>query len=291
MINQTIYLIGGTTEASQAARRLREEGYRVIVSVATPLGASVAAAAGLETDTGRKDSGGMAARAAKLDCAAIVDCSHPFAREASEQARLAADIAGLPYFRSSRPPWTQTASIGAGSPLEAVDSFDEAASRLRASAARSLLTLGTRNLEPFVQAGLDFTARILPLSESFEDCLRLGIKPQNIIAAWPPFTVDFNRACLRQCGASSLVTKDSGREGGLEEKLKAAELEGAAVIMVRRPGEPDAIHDLDVLVGRIKASLASVRSGDASAGTTVSTGATAPTGNIEAAADRAVPGA
>lgn len=282
MINQTIYLIGGTTEASQAARRLREEGYRVIVSVATPLGASVAAAAGLETDTGGKDAGGMAASAASLHCAAIVDCSHPFAREASEQARLAADIAGLPYFRSSRPPWTQTASIGAGSPLEAVDSFDEAASRLRASAARSLLTLGTRNLEPFVQAGLDFTARILPLSESFEDCLRLGIKPQNIIAAWPPFTVDFNRACLRQCGASTLVTKDSGREGGLEEKLKAAELEGAAVILVRRPGEPDAIHDLDVLLGRLNASLAHERSMDASAGITDSAG------RGEAAGDRAV---
>lgn len=285
MINQTIYLIGGTTEANQAARRLQEQGYRVIVSVATPLGASVAAAAGLKTDTGRKDSGGMAASAASLDCAAIVDCSHPFAREASEQARLAADIAGLPYFRSSRPPWKQTANIGAGSPPDTVDSFDEAASRLRESGARSLLTLGTRNLEPFVQAGLDFAARILPLSESFEDCLRLGIKPQNIIAVWPPFSVDFNRARLRQCGASTLVTKDSGREGGLEEKLKAAELEGAAVILVRRPGEPDAIHDLDVLVSRLNASLASEGSRDASAGITDSAGC------IEVAADRAVPGA
>ncbi|MEK6536387.1 MAG: precorrin-6A/cobalt-precorrin-6A reductase, partial [Actinomycetota bacterium] len=78
------------------------------------------------------------------------------------------------------------------------------------------------------------------------------------------------------------VTKDSGREGGLEEKLKAAELEGAAVILVRRPGEPDAIHDLDVLLGRLNASLAHERSMDASAGITDSAG------RGEAAGDRAV---
>lgn len=284
MNNQTIYLIGGTTEANRAARRLQEEGYRVIVSVATPLGAEVAAAAGLKTDTGRKDSGGMAASAVSLEAAAIVDCSHPFAREASEQARLAAGIAGLPYFRSSRPLWRQTGSTAADSPLVTVDSFAEAAGWLQASASRSLLTLGTRNLEPFVQAQLDFTARILPLSESLEDCRRLGIKPQDIIAAWPPFSVDFNRACLRQGGASTLVTKDSGREGGLEEKLQAAGLEGATVILVRRPGEPDAIHDLEVLVDRLKTSLAAERPRNAST-------AVDSAGCIESAADKAVPGA
>ena len=119
--------------------------------------------------------------------------------------------------------------------------------------------MGTRNLKPFVRAGLDLTVRILPLEESFADCTRLGIRPKNIIAAWPPFSVEFNTACMRQAGASVLVAKDSGREGGLQEKLEAAAAVAAAAIIIRRPAEPDAIHDLDQLVERLAQSLESAR--------------------------------
>ena len=120
---------------------------------------------------------------------------------------------------------------------------------------RGLLTVGTRNLKPFVQASLDFSGRILPIEESFADCERLGIKPRDIIAAWPPFSVEFNASCLRQAGASVLVTKDSGREGGLLEKLQAAAAVAAAAILICRPPEPGAIHELDELVSQLAAAV------------------------------------
>ena len=100
----TIFLIGGTTEANLAAKRLQDEGYSVVVSVATPLGQSVAGAAGMQTVMGRKDADGMAATAAGFAASAFVDCSHPFAREASRQAALAAQRSGLPYLRYVRAP-------------------------------------------------------------------------------------------------------------------------------------------------------------------------------------------
>lgn len=262
---RTIYLIGGTTEANRAARRLQELGYRVVISVATPTGGKVAEAAGFETEVGGKDAAAMETRARGLQAAAIVDCSHPFAREASDQASLAAAAAGLPYLRYTRSPVdglddeaaanssSAAANIGvtglhAATHIITVPSFQEAAEELRRIGGRSLLTLGTRHLETFVRAQLDFTARILPLPESLADCVRLGIEPGNVIAAWPPFSAGFNRACLRKCGAGVLVTKDSGREGGLLEKLEAADSEGATVIVVQRPPEPHAIHDLDELI-------------------------------------------
>ncbi len=244
---KTIYLIGGTTEANLAALRLRSEGYRVVVSVATALGEGVAATAGLETDAGAKDAEALASGARSNGAAAIVDCSHPFARLVSEEASRAAGQAGLPYLRHSRQPVPP--------PLDdiviSVDSFEAAASLLGERGGRALLTIGTRHLKPFVEAGADFTARILPLAESVEDCARLGIAPAAIIAAWPPYSADFNRACLRKSQAAVLVTKESGREGGLEEKLRAAAEEGATVILIARPVEPDAIYDLDELVARL----------------------------------------
>lgn len=252
--NRTIYLIGGTTEACRAAGRLKEQGYRVVISVVTPVGGAVAESSGFETEIGGKDASAMETRARELKAAAIVDCSHPFALEASGQAAIAAAAARLPYLRYSRPPVARNKETSA-SRVTTVSSFEEAADQLGRAGCRSLLTIGSRHLEPFVRARIDFAARVLPLEASIAECAALGIEPKNIIAAWPPFSTGFNRECLRKYDAGVLVTKDSGREGGLLEKLEAAVLEGATVIVVRRPDEPDAIHDLDELVSALDSSL------------------------------------
>ncbi|MBI5870296.1 MAG: precorrin-6A reductase [Actinobacteria bacterium] len=244
---KTIYLIGGTTEANQAARRLQEQGHRVVISVVTPAGGEHAGLAGCETEVGGKDAAAMESRARELQAAVIVDCSHPFAMEASAQAVIAAAAAGLPYIRYSRLPVAVPEDASAA-PVITVTSFDEAAAHLARLGGRALLAIGTRHLEVFVKARLDFAVRVLPMRESLADCQSLGLEPKDIIAAWPPFSTGFNRECLRKYGATVMVTKDSGREGGLLEKLEAASLEGATVILVRRPVESGAIHDLDELV-------------------------------------------
>jgi len=265
MAEDTIYLIGGTTEANLAARRLLESGFGIVISVATPAGGEIARSAGFATEVGGKDAAAMQVRACEHQAVAIVDCSHPFAEEASIQASQAAAAAGLPYFRYTRAAVDALVSLAAegssdmiDAPVITVPAFDSAADLLSRMPGRALLTIGTRHLEPFVRADLDFVARILPLAESLADCDRLGIEPSNIIAAWPPYSIDFNRACLRKYGADIIVTKDSGREGGLPEKLEAAREEHARVIVIQRPVEPGAIHDLDELVAKLELSIGRV---------------------------------
>lgn len=248
MTNETIYLIGGTTEAHRAVTRLEQEGYRVVVSVATAMGE--AKVVGADTETGRKSAREMAERAGSLGVSAFIDCSHPFALAASEEARHAAVFVDIPYLRYCRP-----ASAQFGSGVSVVRTWGEAVDILADTGSSSLFTIGTRNLAPFVAAGLDFTVRVLPVAESLGECARLGIGPEKIIAAYPPHSVDFNRACIRRARASVLLTKDSGLEGGLPDKLKAAAAEAARAIIVSRPGEPDAIEDLDALVESLKQAL------------------------------------
>ncbi|MHB1390073.1 MAG: precorrin-6A reductase [Thermoleophilia bacterium] len=269
-----IYLIGGTSEAHRAVARLQAEGFQVTVSVVTEMGAarSRAAASGdivtrlaspagampppahalaRDTDTGPKDAALMARRAMELGAAAIVDCSHPFAVMASREARAAAAQAGLPYLRFSRPALTLT-----GSHVIRVSSWEEALELLKDRPGRALLTVGVRILERFVDEHIEFTARVLPLAASLAECDRLGLDAGDIIAAQPPFSVDFNRACIRHAGAAILVTKESGREGGLLEKEAATAAEGIDLMVVERPPEPDAIQDLDQLVTRLNGELA-----------------------------------
>ena len=231
--------------------RLQQGGYRVQVSVLTGLGGELARrATGAEADAGAKRSGELAARARETGAAAIVDCSHPFATGVSAQARLAAEQAALPYFRFCRAPYDL-----AGSSATVAGSWEEAVQTLYNLPGRSLLTVGTRNLERFVRAGIDFTARILPLAASLEECARLGIDSRNVIAAQGPFDVDFNRACIRYARASTIVAKESGAAGGLPEKIEAAAAEGIRPLIISRPPDPGAIHDLDELMARLKAAV------------------------------------
>lgn len=245
-----VYLIGGTTEAHRAARRLQDEGYSVVVSVATPQGAECSARArSAPADIGRKDAGQIAVRAGDLQARAIVDCSHPYAVAASGEARAAADGSGIPYLRFSRP------ALPVPPETARAASWEEAAAMLGRRPGRALLTIGSRNLEPFVRQGIDFTARILPVPESIGYCHRIGIDARNIIAAHPPFSTDFNRACIRQARADVIVSKESGQEGGQDQKLEAARLEGIEMLLVQRPAEPGAIHDLDELVLALRGAL------------------------------------
>ncbi|MHB0866498.1 MAG: precorrin-6A reductase [Thermoleophilia bacterium] len=269
-----IYLIGGTSEAHRAVARLRAAGFQVTVSVVTDLGAArsrAAASADIgarlpspagtppppahmlprDTDTGPKDAVLMARRATELGAAAIVDCSHPFAVMASREARAAAARAGLPYLRFSRPALSVT-----GPHVIRVRSWEEALQVLKDRPGRALLTVGVRILERFVDEHIEFTARVLPLAASLAECDRLGLDAGDIIAAHPPFSVEFNRACISHAHADILVTKESGQEGGLREKEAAAAAEGIDLMMVERPEEPDAIQDLDQLVSRLTEVLA-----------------------------------
>lgn len=248
MSGRTIYIIGGTTEGNRAARRLQQEGYRVVISVATPLGEDMAACG--EIEVGRKNSAELASSAGESGAAAIVDCSHPFAGDVSREAARAADGLGIPLYRFSRPE----------SPVDAqhvirVNGWDEAVDWLKRRGVRALMTIGINKLELFTAAGIDFAARILPQPDSLARCLELGLEPHDIIAAQPPHDLDFNRACIRCAGAGLLVAKDSGEEGGLGDKIAASAAECIDMLLVSRPPGDDAMNDLDLLARRLREDL------------------------------------
>ena len=63
--------------------------------------------------------------------------------------------------------------------------------------------------------------------------LGLGYLPAHIICM-QPFATELNAAMFRQTGARYVVTKNSGRTGGFQEKLEAARQTGAKVIVIER---------------------------------------------------------
>lgn len=88
-------------------------------------------------------------------------------------------------------------------------------------------------------------------------CLEAGLPEDCIVTGRGPFTVEQNRALLRQFEIGVMVTKDSGDRGGVREKLEAARLEGCEVVVVERPELPTTrvCASLPELIGGLRQSL------------------------------------
>ncbi|MFC2662105.1 MAG: precorrin-6A/cobalt-precorrin-6A reductase, partial [Eubacterium sp.] len=79
--------------------------------------------------------------------------------------------------------------------------------------------------------------RVLPTVKSIQLCEEAGIPRKNIIAMQGPFSTAMNCCILRDYDISYMVTKESGRQGGLFQKIEAAEECGVQLLMIRRPEE------------------------------------------------------
>ena len=59
------------------------------------------------------------------------------------------------------------------------------------------------------------------------------IKGRQILALQGPFTTEKNAAILKQYDIQHMVTKNSGRTGGYQEKLEAAKILGIPVYVIQ----------------------------------------------------------
>lgn len=76
-------------------------------------------------------------------------------------------------------------------------------------------------------------ARVLPLPGVIASCAELGFDAAHTIGMQGPFSMDMNVAMLQSFHAEWMVTKESGRNGGFEEKIEAAKKAGVRVVLIR----------------------------------------------------------
>ncbi|QQZ58778.1 precorrin-6A reductase [Paenibacillus sonchi] len=231
-----IFMLCGTSDARELALALSREQLPLLASVVTSSAAERLEAAGITTRAGRLDQQGMIACLRGLDCSAIIDASHPFAQEAHDHAMGAAEALGLPYLRYER----RSLKYEQHPRLLVVSSYGEAAHRAKQLKGSVMLTTGGKTLEIFAEALLGdpavrLTVRLLPCLENMQKCHLLGIEQRNIIALQGPFSRELNEALYRQYGTQVMVTKESGAEGSLDEKVHAALDMGIYVILIARP--------------------------------------------------------
>ena len=58
---------------------------------------------------------------------------------------------------------------------------------------------------------------------------------ENIIAIKGPFGFEINNGIIKEYKIKALITKDSGEEGGMKEKVDSALLNKVKIIVLKRP--------------------------------------------------------
>ena len=221
-------LFGGTGEGRALAEWMLARGLDATVCVATEYGETLLPE-GMQVHVGRLDAVGMAALMAD-DYTLVIDATHPYAVEVTENIRAASERTGLPYLRLLR----QSDGEDLGHKAE---NMAVAAEMLEGLPGNVLLTTGSKELDHFARPGLRERCfpRVLPMAASLERCLALGFPPRNIICMQGPFTREMNVATLHQFHIDTLVTKDTGGYGGFRAKAEAAKEAGCALLVVERP--------------------------------------------------------
>jgi precorrin-6A/cobalt-precorrin-6A reductase len=161
---------------------------------------------------------------------AMIDATHPFARNMGWNAAAAASAAQVPLLRYERPPWMPAA----GDRWIEVDDWDDAITVLRTSSKRAFLALGRQELAPFTALSeVAFVIRSVERPDA-----GLHFKDAEFILARGPFHLEDERALLESRRIDSIVCKNSGGNA-TDAKLQAARELGIQVVMQRRPKRPD----------------------------------------------------
>ena len=238
-----ILLFGGTTEGRALAEACSRQGRPTVVCLATDYGQGmVAALPHVTVRTGRMDADSMTLFIKDEEFAIVVDATHPYALEATDNIRAACARAGCSCLRVIRDDTTPCHASG----VLLVPDAPAAVACLAATAGNIFLATGSKTLDIFCTLP-DYAARlyvrVLPDARAIARCNALGLHGKHIIAMQGPFSHALNAALLRHLECRYLVTKSSGREGGLEAKTSAAREVGATMIVVQRQG-PDAGYTL-----------------------------------------------
>ena len=236
MDRKPVIIFAGTTEGRTISEYLASCKVPVTACVATEYGETLLTENEyLKVHAGRMDQEEIAAFIREKGAELVIDATHPYAEVVSENVAEACEREQVDYVRLIR-----------GSSAESVDqavlvgSVDEAVEYLKKTEGNILATTGSKELFKYTQIpGFEkrVFARVLSTGEVAAACEKLGFVGKNLICMQGPFSEELNIAMLHQFDCKYLVTKETGKAGGFEEKLHAAKAAGATLVLVGRPPE------------------------------------------------------
>ncbi|MEW8955081.1 cobalt-precorrin-6A reductase [Clostridium sp.] len=224
----------GTSEGREFLSLANKYTDRIVVSTATSYGGDLLKEYKIHyLNTEPLDIEGLKSLITRFNIKALVDASHPYAKEVSKNAREACSDVNIQYVRYERP--------GVLKGIEdrriiRVRSYEELESILNRIDGNILNTTGSRNIKKIMSLNIKnrIIHRVLPSKEVMDELLFSGIRPEDIVAIKGPIGYSLNKAFIEEYNAKAIITKDSGVQGGALEKVKSALDSNVDVIIIER---------------------------------------------------------
>ncbi|KNF07351.1 cobalt-precorrin-6A reductase CbiJ [Gottschalkia purinilytica] len=238
-----IWIIGGTKETSYLINKM-EEKVKYVVTVATYAGKEM-----LNNDNvivSRLNYEDMIKFIKERNIDIIIDMSHPYAIEATSNARSASKECNIKYIRYVR---EKTYIDG----VTYFNNIQECCEFLKSVDGCVFFTTGIKNIKDFekVRGKNRFIYRVLPSKFSIEECIINNINMKDIVACVGPFSEEFNMSMFKEFNSDYVVMKDSGDIGGTHSKISACLKAQIKPIIIGREDE-NGVHDIEELVEMIK---------------------------------------
>jgi precorrin-6A/cobalt-precorrin-6A reductase len=167
----------------------------------------------------------------------LIDATHPFANQISENAAAATQEVGIPRLMVIRPPWEK---LEDDDWLEVEDNL-AAATALANRAKRVFLTIGRQEIGTFAHLqDIWFLMRMIDPPNT--DVI---IPPGLILCDRGPFNLENEQEILLKYNIDTIVSKNSGGNATYPKIIAARKL-GIKVVMVNRPPVPPGKQVADV---------------------------------------------
>lgn len=233
---KSVLLFAGTSEGRLLFDYCKEKDISVTACVATEYGKALLKEEGnFRIREGRLNIEEMERLMEEENASLIIDATHPYACEVTDNINIAARNRKLPVLRVIREELSLEGVIQTANIKEAVKFLQEQEGNV-------LITTGSKELEEYREVtGYKerLFIRILPDPAALAGCLALGFPAKHIICMQGPFSRELNCAMLKQINGKYLVTKEGGSFGGYEEKIEGSKMAEAGVIVINRPRDED----------------------------------------------------
>ncbi|MCT4607381.1 MAG: cobalt-precorrin-6A reductase [Marinisporobacter sp.] len=230
-----IMVLSGTKDGRELVKSFLDKGDHLVVTTATDYGGTLIEKNELCTIIPKKlNKKEMEELIIEKNIKVLIDATHPYAVEVSQNAMDACENTNILYFRYQR----EKANLDKYKELvQYVSNYERAVERLKKIDGNILLTTGSKTLELFAKnlPKEKLFPRVLPVSTMIKKCESLGIKPSNIIAMQGPFSTEMNMEMIKKYQIDILVSKESGDIGGTIEKLESAKRMNIPVLLIERP--------------------------------------------------------
>ena len=239
-----VFIFGGTTEGRKLAIACELLGIPAYVSVASEYGSDVLGELKVvKVLEGRMNIDEMSAGFKALDISVVYDATHPFATVVKENIKSACEQNEIEYIRVLR----NITDIDSED-YKLVKSVDEAVDYLTTCEGNVFVATGSKEIAKYKKLDLSRVyARVLSAVESINACKDIGLEGSHIIAMQGPFSERLNIALMEEYNCKYMVSKQTGNNGGFDEKIEACKQAGVYPIIVALPQNDKGISEEEAI--------------------------------------------